>query len=124
MPFKQLGEAIIQRLPLACDLATRTLGSGVSYLRDTYLQNGYLENDPTTEWPNVCKRPATITAFTAGATASVIGQGMFNYAINGVLILFAVVANTLYRITGGTITHGSASVANWNTVTPSPALGA
>jgi hypothetical protein len=122
MGFKQIGETVIARATMACDLGTRILSSGASWLRDTYLQNAYVEFNPDDNSPYVVKRPALQPGFTAGSTTLVTGQGLFNYPINGVLILFAIVANTLYRLTGGTIAHGSASGATWISQTPSPAL--
>jgi len=118
--FSQAGNSIVKPYPLATELSTRT---GGSYSRDAYIQNGYVEFDPTTNDPYVCKRPALTAAFTFGAVTLTSGQGLFNYGINGTLILFAIGANTLYRLTGGTIGFGSSSVGTWVTATaPSPPL--
>lgn len=122
MGFNQIGETVVHRAMMACDLLTRTLSSGTSWVRDTYLQNAYVEFSPNNNEPFVVKRPALQPGFVSGSTTLVIGQGLFNYSINGVLILFSIVGNVLYRLTGGVIAHGTASVGTWNTLTPSPAL--
>jgi len=120
MGFSQAGNAIVKPISLGVSLGTRT---GGLYARDVYIQNGYVEFDPNSTEPFVCKRPALSTAFTFGAVTLTAGQGLFNFQLPGQLALFAIGNNTLFRLTGGAIPFGSASVNTWITTSaPSPPI--
>lgn len=129
MPFNQAGDSLNITNTLGVDITSRTSAGGAIYTKDSYVQNGYVEQDPNSGELNVVKRPALSTAFGGSGGAYYpaapgglcTGQGLFNYTLNGVIGLWGFANNTLWRVDGSTILYGSASVAAWSNYTPNPA---
>lgn len=130
MPFNQAGDSLNITNTLGVDVTSRTSSGGAIYTKDSYVQNGYVEQDPNSGELNVVKRPALSSAFGGSGGAYYpaapgglcTGQGLFNYTLNGVISLWGFANNTLWRVDGSTILYGSASGAAWTTQTPSPTL--
>lgn len=130
MPFNQAGDSLNITNTLGVDVTSRTSSGGAIYTKDSYVQNGYVEQDPNSGELNVVKRPALSSAFGGSGGAYYpaapgglcTGQGLFNYTLNGVIGLWGFANNTLWRVDGSTILYGSASVAAWSNYTPSPAM--
>jgi hypothetical protein len=130
VPFNQAGDSLNIPNTLGVDVTSRTSAGGAIYTKDSYVQNGYVEQDPNSGELNVVKRPALSTAFGGSGGAYYpaapgglcTGQGLFNYTLNGVIGLWGFANNTLWRVDGSTILYGSANVAAWSNYTPSPRI--
>jgi len=130
LPFNQAGDSLNITNSLAADVASRTSAGGAIYTKDSYIINGYIEQDPNSSDLNVVKRPALSTAFggsggsyyPAAPGGLCTGQGLFNYTLNGVIGLWGFANNTLWRVDGSTILYGSASVSAWLNYSPSPQI--
>jgi len=63
LPFNQAGDSLNITNTLGVDITSRTSAGGAIYTKDSYVQNGYVEQDPNSGELNVVKRPALSTAF-------------------------------------------------------------